>query len=142
MLPSFFHHLHPPTIPAPQARYRYTLGAGGLVVYLTLVLILTGALERFYYVPSANEAAQSVQAITFLAPFGWLVRNLHFWAAQLLVLVVALHLLLLALAPYLPPSLPAAELGRWFPRGGRRMQVLVGLLALVIVILSLIGWLG
>ena len=31
--PSFFHHLHPPSIPLYQARWRYTLGAGGLAVF-------------------------------------------------------------------------------------------------------------
>ncbi len=118
MRPSFFHHLHPPTIPAPQARLRYTLGAGGLAVYLCLVLILTGMLEMFYYIPSANEAAQSVQTIAFLAPLGWLVRNLHFWAAQLLVLVTALHLLRVVFTgAYTPP---------------RRFNYLLGLALLVL----------
>ncbi len=93
MRPSFFHHLHPPTIPAPQARLRYTLGAGGLSVYLSLVLFVTGALEMFYYVPTPAEAASSIQLLTFLVPFGGLVRSLHYWAAQLLVLVVLVHLL-------------------------------------------------
>ena len=91
--PSFFHHLHPPTIPAPQARLRYTLGAGGLAVYLTLVLVVTGIVEMFYYVPTPENAALSVQTLTYLVPFGGLVRSAHYWAAQLLVLVVLLHLL-------------------------------------------------
>jgi quinol-cytochrome oxidoreductase complex cytochrome b subunit len=91
--PSFFHHLHPPTIPAPQARLRYTLGAGGLAVYLTLVLLVTGIVEMFYYIPTPENAALSVQTITYLVPFGWLVRGVHYWAAQLLVLVALVHLL-------------------------------------------------
>jgi cytochrome b-561 len=91
--PSFFHHLHPPTIPAPQARLRYTLGAGGLAVYLTLVLVVTGIAEMFYYVPTPDSAAPSVQTLTYLVPFGGLVRSVHYWAAQLLVLVVLVHLL-------------------------------------------------
>jgi len=93
MRPSFYHHLHPPTIPAPQARLRYTLGAGGLAVFLTLVVIVTGILVTFYYVPTPDKPAQSVQGITFLVPYGWLARNLHYWSAQLLVLTAALHLL-------------------------------------------------
>ena len=36
MRPNFFHHLHPPSIPARQARLRYTLAAGGLAVFLVL----------------------------------------------------------------------------------------------------------
>ena len=93
MRPTFFHHLHPPTIPARQARLRYTLGAGGLAVFLALVTGVTGALEMFYYVPTPEEAGLSIQQLTFLVPFGGLVRNLHYWSAQLLVVVSVLHLL-------------------------------------------------
>src|SRR5512142_2545436 len=91
--PSFFHHLHPPTIPALQARWRYTLGAGGLAFLLVAVLIITGLLEMFYYVPTPAGAAASVQTIAFLVPDGGLVRGLHYWAAQALVLVAGVHLL-------------------------------------------------
>jgi quinol-cytochrome oxidoreductase complex cytochrome b subunit len=93
MRPSFVHHLHPPTIPARQARLRHTLAAGGLAVFFSLVLLATGLLETFYYIPTTDQASASIQEITFLVPFGGLVRNLHFWAAQLLVVVTVLHLL-------------------------------------------------
>ena len=93
MRPNFFHHLHPPTIPAEQARFRYTLGAGGLSVFLVLVLGVTGLLETFYYVPSLNEAAASVKIITYHVPFGGLIRNLHYWSGQLLLFTSGLHLL-------------------------------------------------
>lgn len=43
--PSFFLHLHPPSIPSREARFRYTFGLGGLAVFLFLSLIVTGALE-------------------------------------------------------------------------------------------------
>ncbi|PJB65890.1 MAG: hypothetical protein CO094_08600 [Anaerolineae bacterium CG_4_9_14_3_um_filter_57_17] len=91
--PSFLLHLHPPTIPAAQMRWRYTLGAGGLAVFLTLILAVTGALEMFFYIPTTQNAAQSVQIITFSVPFGALIRGLHFWAAQTLVIVGVVHLL-------------------------------------------------
>ena len=93
MRPNFFHHLHPPTIPAAQARWRYTLGAGGMAVFLVLVLIVTGMLEMFYYIPTPAEAALSIQTISYLVPFGGLVRNLHYWAGQLLLVVSGVHLL-------------------------------------------------
>ena len=93
MRPSFFHHLHPPTIPAEQARWRYTLGAGGTAVFLMLILGVTGILELFYYVPNPEEAALSVQTITYLVPFGGFIRNLHYWSAQILLIVSAIHLL-------------------------------------------------
>ena len=93
MRPSFFHHLHPPTILAAKARWRHTLGAGGTAIFLVLILGVTGIMEMFYYVPNPQEAAYSVQTITYLVPFGGFIRNLHYWSAQLLLIVTAIHLL-------------------------------------------------
>jgi cytochrome b6 len=90
---TFFHHLHPPTIPRRESRFRYTFGLGGAALFLFFVLVLTGVLEMFYYVPSLDQANASVQMLTFLVPYGWLVRGVHFWAAQGLVVVAMLHLL-------------------------------------------------
>ena len=90
---SFFHHLHPVTIPERESRFRYTFGLGGLSVYLFIVLAVTGALELFYYVPSVDRANSSVQTIQYLVPFGWLVRGVHYWAAQALIVMVILHML-------------------------------------------------
>ncbi|MDD2923356.1 MAG: cytochrome b N-terminal domain-containing protein [Anaerolineales bacterium] len=90
--PNFFSHLHPPTIPAVQARWRYTLGAGGMAVFLSLVLLVTGLLEMFYYAPTPEKAAISVETIANFVPFGALVRNLHYWSAQILVIVTLVHL--------------------------------------------------
>lgn len=102
--PNFLHHLHPPTIPLPQARWRYTLGTGGLAVFLCLLLGVTGTLEMFFYIPTPEQAGSSIQVITFLVPFGGLVRGLHFWAAQALVVVSAIHLLrILFTGAYIPP---------------------------------------
>jgi quinol-cytochrome oxidoreductase complex cytochrome b subunit len=104
MRPSFFHHLHPPTIPAAQARWRYTLGAGGTAIFLMLVLLITGALEMFYYIPTPAEAALSIQTITYLVPFGGLIRNIHFWSAQLLIIVSTVHLVRVVFTgAYVPP---------------------------------------
>ena len=91
--PNFFYHLHPPTIPAEQARYRYTFGLGGLAVFLFIVVSISGALLLFYYIPSAEKANESLQIITYHVPLGWLVRNLHYWGTQALVIISRLHLL-------------------------------------------------
>ena len=119
--PNFFHHLHPPSIPAEQSRFRYTLGAGGLAVFLLLILLITGLLEMYYYVPTPEQAAISVETINTLVPFGSLIRNLHFWSAQFLVIVITIHLLRVALTgAYAPP---------------RRFNYLLGLGLLVLVLL-------
>jgi quinol-cytochrome oxidoreductase complex cytochrome b subunit len=121
MRPSFFHHLHPPTIPAAQSRWQYTLGAGGTAIFLMLVLVITGALEMFYYIPTPTEAALSVQTISYLVPFGGLVRNIHFWAAQLLLVISAVHLVRVVFTgAYAPP---------------RRFNYLLGLGLFVLAIL-------
>ena len=104
MRPSFFHHLHPPTIPAAQSRFRYTLGAGGLSVYLAVVLLITGILEMFFYVPTPERAGASIQLITYLVPYGAVVRNMHFWSAQLLIIAVCIHLIRVVFTgAYAPP---------------------------------------
>ncbi len=102
--PNFFHHLHPPSIPAAQSRFSYTLGAGGAALFLSFILLVTGLLEMYYYVPTPEQAAISVETINTLLPFGSLIRNLHFWAAQFLVLVMTIHLLRVTLTgAYAPP---------------------------------------
>ena len=120
MRPSFYDHLtsaHHPCCPGDDSATH--LGAGGLAVFLTLVVGFTGILVTFYYIPTPEQAAKSVQELTFLVPFGWLMRNLHYWSAQLLVLVAILHLLRVVFTgAYLPP---------------RRLNYLLGLSLLVVV---------
>src|SRR5206468_2417680 len=45
-----------------------------------------------YYHPSANEAFESIQQINNQVRFGWLIRSLHAWSANLMVLSVFAHL--------------------------------------------------
>lgn len=119
--PNFFHHLHPPSIPALQARFRYTMGAGGLAVFLCFILLVTGILEMFYYIPVPERAAISVETITALIPFGAVIRNLHFWSAQALVVVMSVHLLRVVLT------------GAYARH--RRLNYLIGLGMLVFILL-------
>ena len=119
--PNFLHHLHPPTIPLPQARFRYTLGTGGIAVFLCLLLGITGTLEMFFYIPTPQQAGSSVQVITFLVPLGGLIRGLHFWAAQALVVVSAIHLLrILFTGAYVHP---------------RRLNFLLGLVLFIVAVM-------
>lgn len=91
--PNFFLHLHPPKLPKREGSFFYTFGLGGISLFLILVLGATGILEVFYYIPSEAEANYSLQVITYLIPYGNLIRGLHYWAGQLLIGTTVLHML-------------------------------------------------
>ena len=49
-----------------------------------------GILLLLYYRPSSSEAFESVQYMMADVPFGWLIRSIHSWGANLFVGVVVL----------------------------------------------------
>jgi quinol-cytochrome oxidoreductase complex cytochrome b subunit len=73
-------------------RFSYTWGLGGLSLLLFLILVLTGILLTFYYVPDVDRAYESMKDLRFAVPFGVFLRNVHRWSAQAMVLVVILHM--------------------------------------------------
>ncbi len=91
--PSFFSHLHPPTLPRRESSFWYTWGMGGISIALFIILLVTGVLEMFFYAPTTAGAYDSVKLIANVAPYGWLVRNLHYWASQAMVVTVTVHAL-------------------------------------------------
>ena len=77
---------------------------GGLSFILFLLLLISGILLLMYYRPTTGEAYKSVVEITNVVPLGWLVRGIHFWAGNLMVITVTLHLLkVLITGAYKPP---------------------------------------
>ncbi len=75
------------------AMYRYL---GGVAVTLIVVEFVTGFLLGLYYVPdgagSPAPAYASVNFIQHTAYLGWLIRGIHFWGANLLLVVALLHM--------------------------------------------------
>lgn len=45
-----------------------------------------------HYVPTVSGAYLSIQDITHLIPYGFLLRNLHYWCGQAMVVLVVLHM--------------------------------------------------
>lgn len=86
-------HLRPVRLPAATLRYTHTFGLGGMSLVLIVLLMLTGILLMFVYEPAPGKAYESVVTLRETVRFGGLVRNVHHWSANLLVLVVFLHLL-------------------------------------------------
>jgi len=78
------------TVPRHRASFAYYLG--GMTLFLFGMQVGTGALLLLYYRPSATEAYESVQFIMTRVPFGWLVRSIHAWSANLMVAAAAAHL--------------------------------------------------
>lgn len=74
----------------PHVSWKHAFG--GVVHLLFLVLIATGVLLAVYYRPSAQEAYPSIQHIVSEVTFGWLMRDLHAWAANLIVLAMLAHM--------------------------------------------------
>jgi len=65
---------------------------GGIAYLLFMVLVVTGVLLSFYYRPSAEEAYPSIQHIVSGVTLGWLMRDVHVWAANLVVLAALAHM--------------------------------------------------
>ncbi|MCB8943660.1 MAG: cytochrome b N-terminal domain-containing protein [Ardenticatenaceae bacterium] len=86
-------HLHPTKVPAPALKWTYTWGLGGISATLIVVLIITGVLMMFRYDASTDTAYASIQMMETQVLFGSLIRALHHWSANLLVVTVFLHLL-------------------------------------------------
>jgi quinol-cytochrome oxidoreductase complex cytochrome b subunit len=87
-----FLHLHPVRVKKHAIRYTYTFCLGGISFFLFLALTVTGVYLMFFYVPSITDAYQDIQAIEASVAFGTIVRNMHRWAAHLMVLTVFLHM--------------------------------------------------
>jgi quinol-cytochrome oxidoreductase complex cytochrome b subunit len=76
----------------PKHRYSHWYFLGGITLFLFAIQVCTGLLLLLYYRPSANEAYESVQYITNHVQFGWLVRSLHSWSANLMIFAVFAHM--------------------------------------------------
>jgi len=76
----------------PVHRHTIWYYFGGMTLFLFLVQVTTGILLMLYYRPSSEGAFESVQFIMTKVPFGWLVRSIHSWSANLMVAAAFVHL--------------------------------------------------
>lgn len=66
---------------------------GGTTFLLFVVLAITGILLAVYYKPTPDAAFESVEAITKTVPYGWLVRSVHFYSSNGMLILAVLHML-------------------------------------------------
>ena len=78
------------TVPVHSSTIWYYFG--GITLFLFVIQVLTGVLLLLYYRPTPTEAYESVQFIMTRVQFGWLVRSIHSWSANLMILAAFIHM--------------------------------------------------
>ena len=89
---NFFLHIHPVKVHKNTLRPGYTLGLGLASMFLFMILVVTGILLMFYYVPSTTQAYDRMLDLRGTVAFGTILRNMHRWSAHGMVAVVFMHL--------------------------------------------------
>jgi quinol-cytochrome oxidoreductase complex cytochrome b subunit len=92
MVSSFLLHMQPAKVHRHSLRASYSLGLGLISLYLFVILTVTGVLLMFYYVPSTERAYNVMKDLQFVVSAGLVLRNMHRWAAHLMVTFVLLHM--------------------------------------------------
>ena len=75
----------------PRGARTYFLG--GTTLFFLVVQIVTGSMLALYYRSSPTDAYGSILYIMNEVPFGWLIRSIHAWSANLMILTCILHML-------------------------------------------------
>lgn len=77
--------------PVPSgARWWYVFGSATLT--LLLIQILTGICLALVYVPSPDQAFESLEYLNYEQYLGWFLRAVHYWAATGMVCMLFVHM--------------------------------------------------
>lgn len=76
----------------PLHRHTIWYYFGGMTLFLFVIQVLTGILLLLYYRPTPNDAFESVQYVVTQVRFGWLIRSVHSWSANLMIFTVFVHM--------------------------------------------------
>lgn len=88
----------------PVHRHTHWYYLGGMILFLFMLQVVTGVLLLFYYRPSSEGAYESVKFLMSEVQFGWLIRSVHAWGANLMIFTLFLHLFsTVLLKAYRPP---------------------------------------
>lgn len=89
---NFFLHIHPVKCHKHSLDPLYTLGLGTISASLFILLSISGVILMFYYVPAEDRAFDIMKDWQDTTPFAQMWRNMHRWAAHMMVLFVFLHM--------------------------------------------------
>jgi cytochrome b6 len=88
----------------PEHKHSFWYYFGGICLFLFFIQVLTGILLLLYYSPSADSAHESIQYIMSQVKFGWLIRSVHSWSANILIGAIFIHMFsTFFLKAYRPP---------------------------------------
>ncbi|NTV68354.1 MAG: cytochrome B, partial [Chlorobaculum sp.] len=76
----------------PKHRLSFWYYFGGLGLFFFIIQIVTGLLLLQYYKPTEATAFASFVFIQKEVPFGWLLRQVHAWSANLMILMLFIHM--------------------------------------------------
>jgi len=76
----------------PQHRLSVWYYFGGLTLFFFMIQVVTGLLLLQYYKPTEAEAFASFVFIQQQIPYGWLIRQIHAWSANLMILMIFIHM--------------------------------------------------
>ncbi|MFH1941529.1 MAG: cytochrome b N-terminal domain-containing protein [bacterium] len=86
-------HIHPVKVRERAIRFSYTFYLGMISFFLFAILTVTGILLMLYYQPAVPNAYVNMKDLKYVISYGMWLRNVHRWAAHLMVISVFLHLL-------------------------------------------------
>ncbi len=85
-------HVHPTRVYNRSIKAKTTFGLGLICLYLFIIEWITGVYLMFYYEPSTGAAYGRILDLNYTIMFGRVMRNLHRWAAEAMVVAVGLHM--------------------------------------------------
>jgi len=101
---NLFLHVLPARVHVHALRPTATLGLGVIALFLFFILVVTGVLLMFYYVPSVDRAYNDMKDLQYVVSYGVILRNMHRWAAHGMVAAVFLHMCrVFYMGSYKPP---------------------------------------
>jgi len=76
----------------PEHKRSFWYFFGGICLFLTGIQVATGGLLLLYYTPHVDAAHESIQFIMGGVKFGWLIRSVHSWTANILIGMMFVHM--------------------------------------------------
>src|SRR5215831_7583038 len=89
LLPMLRHPI--PRAAAGPMGWWYVFGSASIT--LLVIQILTGIGLALVYVPTTEDAYQSLVYLNYQQPLGWFLRSLHYWSGSGMVVMVVVHLI-------------------------------------------------